>query len=106
MSDIKRSIRIPDDLRQVSDHAVVRYLERFQGYDFNPVRAEILSPVVRAAIAQGITLLRHNGIEYKISYTPTQAVITTIVVPDDMILIVRSRNEARRETAKANRRNR
>jgi hypothetical protein len=73
MSDIKRCIRIPDDLHQVSDHAVVRYLERFQGYDFNPVRAEILSPVVRAAIAQGITLLRHSGIEYKISYTPTQA---------------------------------
>lgn len=38
---------------RVSDHAVLRYLERVKGFDIEAVRREILSPNVQAAVAMG-----------------------------------------------------
>jgi uncharacterized membrane protein len=35
---------------RVSDHAVVRYLERVEGKDINAVRAKIVTPRVAAAL--------------------------------------------------------
>lgn len=47
----------PEDVA-VTDHAVVRYMERVMGFDFSPIRERILRPVVRAALAAGVTRIR------------------------------------------------
>lgn len=42
----------------VSDHAVVRYLERVVGFDVEALRRRILTPTVEAAIRSGVTRIR------------------------------------------------
>lgn len=37
----------------ISDHAVLRYLERVRGIDVEAVRAEMMSPAIDTAIAFG-----------------------------------------------------
>jgi hypothetical protein len=49
----------------VTDHAVLRYLERLHGLDIEAVRAEIASTVWRAALA-GATGVRHGGLIYRL----------------------------------------
>ena len=45
----------------VSDHAVLRYLERVKGIDIEAVRAELTSPTIDTAAAHGCdTILRHD----------------------------------------------
>jgi len=43
---------------RVSDHAVVRYLERIYGFSFEDVRKELLTPVVIAAMAAGVDTVK------------------------------------------------
>lgn len=50
----------------VSDHAVIRYLERRYGFDFEEVRAEILSPAVRTAVNAGAVGVKVTGGTFKI----------------------------------------
>ena len=50
----------------VSDHAVVRYLERRYGFDFEDVRDEILTPAVRSAVNAGATGVSVEGGTFKI----------------------------------------
>lgn len=38
---------------RISDHAVIRYLERRHGFDFEAVRAEMLTKAVRVAVEFG-----------------------------------------------------
>lgn len=38
---------------RVSEHAVLRYLERVKGIDLNAIRAEMATPAVIAAISAG-----------------------------------------------------
>jgi hypothetical protein len=61
--------------RQVSDHALVRYMERVLAYDLDGLRAAILEPVA-AFITPKVTTLRHGDLEYLLQ----DGVITTIVV--------------------------
>jgi hypothetical protein len=42
----------------VSDHAVVRFMERVMGFDFQPIREQILTPRIREAIKAGMTRIR------------------------------------------------
>lgn len=52
------------DLKQkprVSDHAVVRYLERKYGFTFEDVREELLTDAVRQAMDMGAEGVRMNG---------------------------------------------
>lgn len=45
----------------VSDHAVLRYLERVKGVHIEAVRAELTSPLIATAVEQGCdTILRHD----------------------------------------------
>lgn len=45
----------------VSDHAVLRYLERVKGVDIEAIRAELTSPLIAVAVEQGCsTILRHD----------------------------------------------
>ncbi len=48
------------DIR-LSDHALIRYLERVWGIDMDTVREEILTPPVVDAIRAGASSVRVNG---------------------------------------------
>lgn len=50
----------------VSDHAVVRYLERRYGFDFESVRAEIATPALRAAAEAGASGWKVDGGTFRI----------------------------------------
>ena len=57
---IKRNfVTVPE----VSDHAVVRYLERVDGVDIEKVRAHI-ADVCRVAVAAGALSLKSNGMQF------------------------------------------
>lgn len=60
---------------RVSDHAVIRYLERKHGFDFDGVRAEILTPDRVAAIRAGATSIRHDGIKFVVK---DGVIVTTV----------------------------
>lgn len=45
----------------VSDHAVIRYFERVYGLDIAALRAEILTPEVKAAILAGASCVMVRG---------------------------------------------
>ena len=62
-----------DDIR-VTDHALVRFLERVEGIDFGPLREEIAS-LTRAAINLGAVTTTIDGFLYRID-PRTRAVIT------------------------------
>ena len=47
----------------ISDHALVRYLERAKGHDFSAVRAEI-ADAVRAAVALGAPKVSAKGVTF------------------------------------------
>ncbi len=55
-------MRVPAkvDIR-LSDHALLRYLERVWGIDMDTVREEILTPQVVDAIRAGASSVRVNG---------------------------------------------
>jgi uncharacterized protein YlxW (UPF0749 family) len=69
--------RIDDAHRQprVSDHAVIRYLERKYGFSFDRVRAEILTPDRASAINAGATGISHEGVRFLVR----DKTITTVV---------------------------
>ena len=60
---------------RVSDHAIVRYLERFKDVDIMSVRKEILTPEIVSAIRAGASTVHLNGAVFKV----TNGVITTIM---------------------------
>jgi hypothetical protein len=49
----------------VTDHAVLRYLERLHGLDVEAVRAKIATTVWRAVLA-GASGVRHDGLIYRL----------------------------------------
>lgn len=63
------------DKVDVTDHALIRYLERKHGFDFEPFRAEILTDTVKQAIELGATSVKVGGIDMKVSNKK----ITTVV---------------------------
>jgi predicted nucleic acid-binding Zn-ribbon protein len=46
---------------RVSDHAVIRYLERIHGFDFEKQRDELLTDTVRTAIGMGANKVKRDG---------------------------------------------
>lgn len=62
---------------RVSDHAIIRYLERVEGLDMDIIRAEILA-IAGPAAAAGAKVLRRDGYTYIIE---RGAIVT--VLPDD-----------------------
>ncbi len=60
----------------VSDHAVLRFLERAYGLDVEAIRAEIASPVVELADGFGCgTVIGRNGVRITIRH----GAITTVL---------------------------
>lgn len=62
----------------VSDHAVLRYLERVHGVDVAAVRKAIKREAARAA-KLGATGVRIEGVSYKLAYQPGYAVVVTVI---------------------------
>lgn len=62
---------------KVSDHAVIRYLERVYGFSFDEVRAEILTPDRASAIRAGASRISHGGV----SFLVRDRTITTVLGP-------------------------
>jgi len=51
----------------VSDHALVRYLERKYGFDLEKYRNEILTPITMQAIEMGATSIKVENISFKVA---------------------------------------
>ena len=51
---------------RVSDHAVVRFLEREYGFDFEAVRESLLTDTVIAAMDAGATSVKANGVTLRL----------------------------------------
>lgn len=60
---------------RVSDHAILRYLERAKGIDVEAVRAHILA-LCKPAMAAGATALRSEGVQFQ--FSRTGAVVTVL----------------------------
>lgn len=60
---------------RVTDHAVIRYLERVRGMDIAAIRNEIASKVARG-VALGAKRVTVDGFDYDLS--PTGAVCTIV----------------------------
>jgi hypothetical protein len=60
---------------RVSDHALIRYLERKHGFDFEGLRLSILTPERIAAIKAGAKAIDHDGYSFKVA----DGVITTVI---------------------------
>ena len=54
----------PSPEPRVSDHALLRYVERVIGVDTEALRAEILTDGVRAALKSGATGVTINGVKF------------------------------------------
>jgi len=61
LSDIEAQTKKLDVKPAVTDHAVVRYLERLYGFDFENIRNEILSDKMLGAMNFGASGLKVDG---------------------------------------------
>ena len=60
-AELRKQLAVMDEKPRVSDHAVVRYLERKYGFNFEDVRSEMLTPVVIQAMNAGVAGVKFNG---------------------------------------------
>ncbi|MBN9333881.1 hypothetical protein [Devosia sp.] len=64
----------------MSDHAVLRWLERVEGVNVEGIRRRIADAVQRGADLQA-TGVRLDGVTFKLQYNPGEAVVTTTHSP-------------------------
>lgn len=62
-SSLEKRLR-PAPEPRVSDHALMRYLERVYDLDFEAMRNEILSDKAKEALKMGATAYTHNGVKF------------------------------------------
>ena len=74
-ASIVEKLTAVSDKVEVTDHALIRYLERKHGFVFDDYRAEILTDTVKQAIELGATSIKVGGIDMKVSNKK----ITTVV---------------------------
>jgi hypothetical protein len=73
--DLIKFLNTPSDHIGVSDHALIRYLERKYGFNFEDYRAEILTPERVAMIKAGVKTISVDGVKLKIE---NNVVVTVI----------------------------
>lgn len=64
----------------VSDHALLRWLERVEGVDVEAIRRRIAKAVRRGA-EEGAEGIRFEGVTFKLQYNPGGPVVTTAHSP-------------------------
>ena len=64
--ELLQQIKTARQSPRVSDHAVIRYLERKHGFSFEKVRKELLTPEVVRAMDAGADGVKVNGCTLKI----------------------------------------
>ena len=69
---------------RVSDHAVLRYLERAGGFDIERLRREI-GHRVEAAVAAGASGIQIGGVNFRIKEDEHGPVVTTVIHDDWLI---------------------
>jgi len=72
---IEQSKSIVADVPTVSDHALIRYLERFHGFDLDKFRKEMLTEERYNAILAGCDEIKLDKVTFKVS----GKVIVTVV---------------------------
>lgn len=75
--ELERRLADAKDGPHVSDHAVIRYLERHHGIDCEAIRMEMLTPMVRQAVMAGAEGVRVNGGVLKIKGNVITTYMTT-----------------------------
>lgn len=60
---------------EVSEHATLRYLSRIKGVDLEAIKAEMLSPLVVAAIKAGAVAVKIGGVDFRVR---NGVIVTTI----------------------------
>lgn len=66
-----------DKSNPVTDHAVLRYLERERGIDIEAIRNEMATPIVRAACAARASKVLMGGTEFRICSTGKVRTVVT-----------------------------
>lgn len=66
MQEREKRLR-PAPAPTVTDHAVLRYIERVHGIDINSVRQEMLSPTTIAAMKAGAASVTVRGIKFVVN---------------------------------------
>lgn len=61
---------------EVTDHALIRYLERVNGFDVEGFRRNILTPALIGAIKSGAQRYKSDGIEFAINGNKVVTVVT------------------------------
>lgn len=65
---------------RVTDHAILRWLERVEGVDVDAIRHRI-ARAVRKSLAQQPEGVRFEGVTFKVQYNADEAVVTTTHSP-------------------------
>lgn len=63
-SELSKRLK-PANEPRVSDHAMMRYMERVMGLDIEKIRSEILTDNAKAALKMGATKYTVNGVKFK-----------------------------------------
>jgi hypothetical protein len=62
----------------ITDHALVRYLERVHGFDLEPLRKGIMAAVALGAAARARSVVK-NDFTYSLTHDGKQTVVVTIL---------------------------
>lgn len=65
---------------RVSDHAVLRWLQRVEGVNVEAIRRRI-AEAARVGAGHQAEGIRAQGVTYKLQYNPGEAVVTTVTSP-------------------------
>lgn len=75
LAAIDKRIALEDKVPNVSDHALIRYLERVMGFDLNQVREKMLSTTVYSAIEAGADAVSIDNIKFVVK---DKTIVTTV----------------------------
>lgn len=76
-SEISRRMR-PAPEPRLSDHAILRYIERAYGIDIEAIKAKIMTPTVIQAIKNGASAVTAEGVKFKV----VDNTIVTAIIPE------------------------
>jgi len=79
-SEVARRIRVEPEPR-LSDHALLRYIERVYNIDIEVIKAKIMTPTVIQAIKNGATAITVEGARFKIADNTVITVLNTSEAP-------------------------